>query len=182
MDCETCKERPATLHLTNIINGKKTEIHVCQQCAKEKGYIESDEDAYSIHDLLSDLFNFKSSYSKQPAQNAHEIHQSKCNKCGMTYQEFAKVGKFGCSNCYQSFADRLNPIFQRVHSENIEHNGKIPKRQHVHLQKKRLLQDYRETLQRLIEEENFEEAAKVRDKIRAVEKKESTDDTEDGEN
>ena len=37
MICQQCETRPATLHFTKIINGEKTEMHVCEQCASENG-------------------------------------------------------------------------------------------------------------------------------------------------
>lgn len=180
MDCEVCHERPATLHLTNFLNGKKTEVHVCHYCAKEKGYLEADEEAYSIHDLLSGLFNFSSAFSNQPTTTEKGNYEIACDKCGMSYQQFAKIGKFGCAHCYQTFDEHLNPVLRRVHSGNTTHIGKIPTRQHVNLQKKRLLQDYRASLQRLIEEEKFEEAAVLRDEIKEIEQKSALSDEHKG--
>ncbi|MBM7542887.1 UvrB/UvrC motif-containing protein [Amphibacillus cookii] len=181
MECEICHENPATLHLTNYINGQKTELHVCQKCAMEKGYIEPKDDAYTIHDLLSGLFNFNSNLSNQPGINKSNQNELTCPHCKMTYHQFAKVGKFGCAHCYKTFEDHLNPIFRKVHSGNTEHTGKIPKRQHVHLQQKRLIQDYRNRLKTLIDEENFEEAAKLRDRIKALESGESSSDSNEEE-
>lgn len=168
MECEECHERPATLHLTKVINGEKNEIHVCEQCAKEKGYIAFDEEAYSIHDLLSGLFNFDSTISKNKSMSEGRRKGLTCPKCGMTYQQFTEVGKFGCATCYDTFAEHLNPIFRRVHSGNVVHDGKIPKRQGNGLKTKRLIQEYKTQLQQLIEQEQFEEAAEMRDKIRAL--------------
>ncbi|MCZ0703507.1 protein arginine kinase activator [Natronobacillus azotifigens] len=182
MDCEVCHERPATLHLTNFINGKKTEVHVCQHCAQEKGYLETDEETYSIHDLLSGLFNFNSTFTNHQESNTQEATHKVCKHCGISYQQFAKIGKFGCGECYREFSEHLNPIFRRVHSGNTVHRGKIPKRQYVNLQKKRLLDDYRKELQRLIEQEKFEEAAEVRDKIKAIDQETVVEDrNKDGE-
>lgn len=171
MKCEECHERPATLHLTKVINENKTEIHVCERCAKEKGYISHDEYAYSIHDLLSGLFNFDSSFSKQQSHSQEENGALKCPKCGMTYHQFTQLGKFGCASCYYTFTDNLNPIFRRVHSGNTTHDGKIPKRRGTDLKQKRLIQGCKEKLQQLIQTEAFEEAAKMRDKIKELEKK-----------
>lgn len=177
MECEECHERSATLHLTKVINGNKTEIHVCERCAKEKGYISFDEHAYSIHDLLAGLFNFDTSFSKDHKDSQEIDHAVACPKCGMTYQQFTQLGKFGCASCYQTFADNLNPIFRRVHSGNTIHDGKIPKRRGTNLKQKRLIQDYKGTLQQLIQAEAFEEAAKIRDKIKELESKQC--DTEE---
>ncbi|WP_182201213.1 UvrB/UvrC motif-containing protein [Paraliobacillus salinarum] len=169
MECEECHERPATLHLTKIINGEKNEIHVCERCAKDKGYIDYDEPAYSIHDLLAGLFHYEPTVSKSQSFNKQQQETLQCSKCGMTYREFTKIGKFGCASCYDAFEEYLNPIFRRVHSGNITHDGKIPNRQGTFLKKKQLVQEYKGKLKDLIENEQFEEAAVMRDKIKELE-------------
>ncbi len=171
MECQECHQRPATVHLTQVINGQKTEIHVCEQCAKEKGYMNYGEENFTLNDLLSGIFysegNSPLGGQKSQAQ-PHSTHL-KCPTCGLTYQEFARIGKFGCADCYKTFDDRLNPIFRRVHSGNTRHDGKIPRREGGNLHLKRQVDEYKEQLQRLIEKEEFEEAAKIRDEIRSIE-------------
>ena len=170
MECQECQENPATLHFTKVVNGFKTEVHVCEACAKEKGYMGYEEEAYSLHNLLSGLFNFESSGGgEQQTSKYPPVQELSCPKCGMTYQEFSEVGKFGCAGCYQTFADRLNPVLRRVHSGNTRHDGKIPKRKGTNLHQKRRLESYKEELRRLIESQEFEQAAQVRDQIKAIE-------------
>lgn len=171
MECQECHQRTATLHYTQVINGNKTEVHICEQCAKEKGYISYDEDNYSLHNLLSGLFNFESSPLTENQSTTYEPKKKfVCDQCGMSYDEFKRVGKFGCAECYKTFDERLNPIFRRVHSGNTKHEGKVPKRigGNIHLRKQLDLR--KNDLQVLIEKEEFEEAAKVRDQIRSLEK------------
>ncbi|WP_347836218.1 hypothetical protein [Gracilibacillus sp. JCM 18860] len=57
MECQECQQNPATLHFAQVINGEKKEIHVCHQCAKEKGYVPPEDESYSLHNLLSGFFN-----------------------------------------------------------------------------------------------------------------------------
>ncbi|UOQ44648.1 UvrB/UvrC motif-containing protein [Halobacillus salinarum] len=170
MECQECNQRPATVHLTQVINGQKTEVHVCEQCAKEKGYMNYGEEAFTLNDLLSGLFNTEGTHpiSGQKSQSYSHSQQLKCPTCGLTYKEFARLGKFGCADCYKTFDDKLNPIFRRVHSGNTQHDGKIPHRQGGDLHLKKEAEDLKATLQKLIEQEEFEEAAKVRDKIRSL--------------
>ncbi|MRG87986.1 UvrB/UvrC motif-containing protein [Salinibacillus xinjiangensis] len=181
MECQECKKRPATVHFTQVVNGDKKEMHLCEYCAQEMGYMDYHDHNFSFHHLLSGLFNFDSgaSLSGNQKEAFHNASVTKCEKCGMTYQEFTRVGKFGCENCYKTFDQHLNPIFRRVHSGNTKHDGKIPKRVGGNLHLKRNLQQYRLQLQNLIEKEEFEEAAKMRDQIRELEKKLSN--AEDGE-
>src|SRR5690625_5391316 len=77
----------------------------------------------------------------------------------MTFSEFKRVGKFGCAACYHTFSTRLDPIIRRVHSGNTKHFGKIPKRKGGNLHMKKQLEVYKNELQKLIENEAFEEAA-----------------------
>lgn len=87
----------------------------------------------------------------------------------MTYSQFSKIGRFGCSSCYKYFNDRLDPLFKRVHGNTV-HVGKVPKRTGGHIQVKRKLDDLRRELQYRILQEEFEEAAALRDQIRELEK------------
>ncbi|WP_163971916.1 UvrB/UvrC motif-containing protein [Oceanobacillus halotolerans] len=169
MECQECQKRPATLHFTQVINGNKTEVHVCEVCAKEKGYMTYPEEGYSLHHLLSGLFNFDSSQmGSQQESSFTKKDELQCPKCEMTLSEFKRVGKFGCAECYHTFAGRLDPIFRRVHSGNTKHHGKIPKRKGGNLHLKKQVQEYKANLQQLIADEAFEEAAKIRDKIKEL--------------
>ena len=171
MECSECKKRPASLYFTQIINGKKREIHVCETCAKQKGYMAYGDESYSLHDLLKGLFNFNSSQLEMQ-QKQHLFKQEEeihCSKCNLSFKDFKRIGKFGCAQCYDTFVSKLDSIFRRVHSGNTRHSGKIPKRKGGILHKKKELEEYRKELQQLIEREEFEQAAIVRDKIKRLE-------------
>jgi protein arginine kinase activator len=171
MECQECHNRPATVHLTQVINGNKTELHLCDHCAKELGYMDYDKQNLTFHQLLSGLFNFDTSHSMYGSTQKDQTNLESfiCKTCGMTYQQFTQVGKFGCADCYKTFNEHLNPIFRKVHSGNTRHAGKIPKRQGGSLHVKRNIEQLRFRLQQLVEEENFEEAAKIRDEIKELE-------------
>jgi len=175
MTCQECGKRPATLYFTQVINGKKHEMNVCEVCAKEKGYLTYPEDGHSLHNLLAGLFNFDSPQMDKQRKSAmqHSV-QLQCPKCELTFTQFKRSGKFGCAKCYETFASHLNPIFRRVHSGNTKHYGKIPQRQGGDLHIKRQIENYQEQLQQLIAAEAFEEAAVVRDKIRKLQQDERT--------
>ena len=168
MECQECHIRPATLHFTKIINGKKMEVHLCEKCAKEKGEVMAGSNAFSIHNLLSGFLNFEQLSGQRGDDNFPGDIQ--CPKCGLTYNEFAKVGKFGCAECYDAFSERLDPVLRKVHAGNTAHTGKIPKRTGKTISIKKKIQSLKEELQRLIEKEEFEKAAIIRDNIRALEK------------
>ncbi|MDQ0215680.1 protein arginine kinase activator [Oikeobacillus pervagus] len=171
MICQECNERPATLHFTKIINGEKTEVHLCEHCAQEKSevFIIEGDPGFSINNLLAGLLNIDSGFQKTKENSfpKHEILQ--CDVCHMTYQQFVNVGRFGCSHCYETFKDRIKPIFKRLHSGNIVHQGKIPKRVGGSLHLKKEIKELKTQLQTLIINEEFEKAAEVRDRIRSLE-------------
>jgi protein arginine kinase activator len=166
MLCQECGKRPSTLHFTKIVNGEKTEFHLCESCAREKGeMIPGTQGGFSIHNLLSGLLNYEPSASSTAKPLA-----DRCEECGLTYAQFSKLGRFGCSSCYRYFSDRLDPLFKRVHGS-TSHTGKVPKRSGGILQQKRDLDSLRSEMARHIEREEFEQAAKVRDRIRELEKR-----------
>lgn len=168
MLCQECGKKQATLHFTKILNGEKTEFHICESCAREKGeLIPGTPNGFSIHNLLSGLLDF------DPAAHssvANKVQPTRCENCGLTYTQFSKVGRFGCNHCYQYFGERLDPLFKRVHGNTV-HVGKVPKRSGGLIKFKRELDDLKKELQRCIENEEFEQAALLRDRIRDMEKK-----------
>lgn len=169
MECQECHKRPATLHFTQVINGNKTEVHVCEVCAKEKGYMSFPDETYTLHNLITGLFDFDSSINQQKKAHLKQSKDLQCPKCEMTFSDFKRLGKFGCAECYKTFASRLDPVFRRVHSGNTHHHGKIPKRKGGHLHLKKELDSLRIELQSLIQNEEFEKAATVRDEIKELE-------------
>lgn len=171
MQCTECNKRPATLHFTQIINGEKTEVHVCHVCAQQNGYPSSSDEAFSLHELLTELFNVTS--KKLDVNNEsffEQFTELKCDHCQLSFTDFQRIGKIGCNRCYETFKPRLDSVFRRVHSGNTKHSGKIPKRKGGKLHIKKELEMYREYLKQLINDENFEEAAIVRDRIKQLEK------------
>ena len=102
------RKKPATLHFTKIVNGEKTEFHICETCAREKGeMIPGTSNGFSIHNLLSGLLDF------EPIIRAR-FRRAVVRSVGLTYSQFSKLGRFGCGSCYQ-FSEKLDPLFKRVH-------------------------------------------------------------------
>ncbi|GGE21212.1 protein-arginine kinase activator protein [Marinithermofilum abyssi] len=172
MLCQECGKRPATLHYTKIINGEKTEFHLCEVCAQEKGeQMPGAEGGFSIHHLLSGLLNFDS-HPQAGGQEQTGVKQEtlRCPTCGLTYSQFSKIGRFGCSDCYQAFRERLGPLFRRVHGHTA-HRGKVPQRTGGQLKIQREIERLKSELNQRVANEEFEEAARLRDRIRALREK-----------
>jgi protein arginine kinase activator len=168
MLCQECGKKPSTLHFTKIVNGEKTEFHICESCAREKGeLIPGTPNGFSIHNLLSGLLDFDPASASGLDVKTQPL---RCEQCGLTYAQFSKLGRFGCSSCYNHFSDRLDPLIKRVHG-NTGHVGKVPKRSGGLIQSKREIEMLKKELLYHIEHEEFEHAATVRDQIRDLEKK-----------
>jgi len=168
MVCQECGKRPATLHFIEKVNGEKTEFHFCESCAREKGEgLSVPVNGFSIHSLLSGLLDFE--HPGGVGGLSTKPQALRCENCGLTYGQFSKMGRFGCSNCYAQFGDKLDPILKRVHGNTV-HIGKIPKRSGGQIQLKREIEQLRHELHDLIGREEFENAAKIRDRIRELER------------
>lgn len=177
MICEECNQRPATLHFTKIINGEKAEYHLCEICAQEKGdmFMINGASGFSINNLLAGLLNIDHTFQKTQQDPFQQEKIMQCDQCSMTFQQFIKIGRFGCAHCYEAFKEQLNPILKRLHSGNSANNGKIPARMggSIHLRKN--IEELKQTLKMLISKEEFEKAAEIRDEIRLLEGKLSSD-------
>jgi protein arginine kinase activator len=161
MVCELCKQTQATVHLTEIVNEQMTELHLCEACANQKGA--QVESHFGLADLLSGLADFSKT------QEVEEAPVKACPSCGMTYDDFRKVGRLGCAECYTTFRRSLGSLLKRIHGSPI-HIGKSPARllKPAKVGKAELL-ELKRKLERAVAEEAFEEAARLRDQIRRLE-------------
>jgi protein arginine kinase activator len=163
MLCQRCGQKEATVHLTKIVNGEKTELFLCEDCAKETGQLPFNEyDPFSFQNLLKGILNPELSSVSGSGM------ESTCSRCGLDYKEFSQEGLFGCPECYNAFADRLDPLLKRIHGSN-HHNGKVPKRRGGTLRVRREIEELRVRLQKEVDRENFEKAAELRDQIHELE-------------
>jgi len=160
MLCELCKQTQATVHLTEIVNEQMTELHLCEACANQKGA--QVESHFGLADMLSGLADFSKT------QEPEEVSSKTCANCGMTYDDFRKVGRLGCAECYTAFKRSLGSLLKRIHGSPI-HLGKSPARLVKSPKAKSELADLKRKLEHAIESEEFEEAARLRDQIRRME-------------
>jgi len=162
MLCDICNKKEATVHLTEIINDKITKLHLCEDCAKEKGA--EMEEHFGLSDLLAGLADLGATVEPEVMGTA------KCPSCGFTYQDFKKAGRLGCGDCYESFKKQLDPLLKRIHGSN-RHVGKVPLTAGKTVKETKTLQELKMQLDRAIQAEEFEQAAKLRDKIKEMEKR-----------
>lgn len=180
MLCNICKKNQATVHLTEIVDDQMTELHLCDECAKKKSV--QMEQQFGLSDLLGGLVD----YTKQIGGGQEKPSGIQCPSCGLTYEDFRKIGRLGCSECYSAFSRYLGPLLKRIHGA-TQHVGKSPSGwkavEHpvsaaapasegsTKRPRTASLAELKIKLQQAIEAEEFEEAAKLRDAIKEAEKK-----------
>lgn len=165
MLCELCRKRPATVHVTKVVNNDKAEVAMCQQCAREHGGLGAlFSPAFSLNHLLAAFLNDEERPGKVPAAGG-----AKCDTCNLTYAEFARMGRLGCSDCYDAFGARLDAVLKRIQGS-AGHVGKTPRRAAAGLFLQRELSGLRRQLEDAVRQEAYEQAAQLRDRIRLLEK------------
>ena len=159
MLCCICKEKEATVHLTQIAGEKMQKVDLCEECAKTKGV--NDPTGFSLADLLLGLG------ASQKIEQAGGDSGLKCPACGFTQADFKKAGRLGCPACYETFAEPLEGLLKTMH-KGTHHVGKVPQA----FQKNRDLEERLKTLQKklakAVQDENFEQAALLRDEIKQM--------------
>ena len=164
MQCQRCGSRPAAFHQTVIVNGQRQESHLCEVCASQGA--SAGVPSLSIQQLLASFLGQGAS----PFSTASPVRQAEptCSQCGLTYSQFAESGLLGCAHCYEDLGQHLAPLIKRIHGAE-GHQGKAPKRIGGLVKAQRELAGARVALQQAISAEKFEEAARLRDRIRELE-------------
>ena len=162
MVCDSCKERDAVVHLTQIVESAVTQLHLCEKCAAEKG-VEYSGTAASTNALAGLL---KSAQHQTPGAQGDAV---RCTFCSSTLSDFRASGRLGCAHCYGAFEGSLRELLRRVHG-NSRHAGRRydPPRPEL-MERDSTLGELRDRLRRAIESEQFELAADLRDRIRILE-------------
>jgi len=152
MVCEICKEKEASVHLKQICNGQMKEMRICEQCARENGF-----DAQSPLAMTDFLFGLGASPAEPPAET-----ERVCGVCHMRSCDFRKTSRLGCAHCYEAFRPELAPMIESMH-HGLRHTGKVPAGEAAGLEAAAL----RDALETAVHEQRFEDAAVLRDRLRA---------------
>ncbi len=170
MLCQNCKKNEATTHIKRVVNGEATESHLCHSCAQNSGFDDFFDD-FSLN--LPGIF---SSFFGDSMFALGESKLTRCEKCGCCFDDIIKSGKVGCADCYEKFYSKLLPSIQRIHGK-AKHAGKVPEI-HETLEAKKeepkektpeeKIAELNIQMQKAIEEQNFEQAAVLRDEIKSL--------------
>lgn len=196
MLCQKCNKNIATVFISTIVNGKNTQMYLCTDCARELhdsmspdmqipfpindilSKLEIDEE--SISNLISNLTKEESDDYEEDElmhEDEEEIHELQeddeasdiiCSTCNTSFKEYKKTGKLGCSECYKAFEDELDPRIKSIYGFS-EHVGKYPKNKAKNNSSIERIRELKEQLNTAIKNEEYEDAAKLRDEILKIE-------------
>ena len=182
MLCQNCKKNEANVKYTEIINGQKKEMMLCEECSHELGL---DNINFS---MPIDFSSFFGGLLEDEDYNSPEfmplfqtVKELKCDNCNMTYDEFVNQGKFGCEKCYDVFSSKIDALLKRLHgsneyrgrkalNSNLKDNVKYENKEIKEETKDNKLEKLQKDLKKAIAEERYEDAAKIRDEITELKK------------
>lgn len=177
MLCENCQENEATIHYTEIVNGVRNEHHLCSECAGKldfSGMVNLSSAEFPFVKLLTGLL---AAANETDEDEDNPLRHICCPKCNMSFEEFVDIGKFGCEECYDVFGPLIQDNLKRIHGDNV-HKGKNYILENEFEDETKIIQQEENSeeeisilesrLREAISIEDFEEAARLRDKIRAL--------------
>lgn len=159
--CSKCS-KPATLHITELRHGAVQALHLCEACAQE--YLNQNGSAE-----VSESESLIEQFSNISDAELEEYEDLICPNCGISFKEFRRLGRLGCPHDYVVFAEELTPLLENIHGE-TQHVGKFPKRAPDDSKRQYELIRLRNELKSAVDDEEYEEAARLRDEIQSLEK------------
>jgi protein arginine kinase activator len=160
MKCQFC-EQVASVIYTKIVGDKSQKTHLCSECADEKGITNLDH--FNLSDILMDDEQFSDSQEKNTTDT------SKCPECGFTLEDLRKVGRLGCSSCYDLFGGELKSMISNMH-KGTQHKGKVPEGMLKVIEAKTKLKKLQSQLDKAIENEEYEKAGKLKEELEVFQK------------
>lgn len=154
--CDICGKKEATLVVRKLNkDGNATDLNICAECAKSQGLTDVEECPADSVAIIAEL-------KSKMEENDQKVV---CGRCQMSYAEFKRLGKLGCSDCYQTFAEKLKPLLRRLHGA-VQHIGKTPHQGRKRAQERLEIQRLRVELEKAIKQEDYERAAALRDQLK----------------
>lgn len=169
MLCEKCKKNNAVTHIRQNINGMQSEMHLCENCAAEitgkfnNEYSKLFSDfGFGMNSMLTSIFG-----QDFLSENLLSSPEEKCKMCGATLSSIKKSGNVGCRECYETFREQLMPLISRIHGTTV-HSGRVPASAEEKISVKNKIDELSLKLKEAIENEDFEQAASIRDQIKVL--------------
>lgn len=171
MLCEICKKNEAVVHIQEIINGEKKTIHICQNCAAQKGLENIGFQGINIAEILYNLstknnLSLPENSKLLDTQNKKEKIQIKtCSECKWDSEKFQKTGKLGCENCYSTFSDIIEKMISNIQKGNLHIGKRLGEKT---TEKNIIMMDIiklQKKLEECVKKEEFEKAGILKNKI-----------------
>ncbi|MGI6664741.1 MAG: UvrB/UvrC motif-containing protein [Christensenellaceae bacterium] len=158
MLCNECGKNNASIHSVQYINGVKSEMHLCPECAAKHPELQK-VGAFSIAEMFKNMFQFG---------EIGGLHMdSTCSTCGDSLSNFKESGLLGCPDCYDAHAEQIIPVLERTHGH-VQHTGEVPKEAEVEAEMRKKIGALQAEMKKAVEAEDFEQAAKLRDEISSL--------------
>lgn len=167
MKCQHCNQNEATTHIKKVVNGKKEEMYLCSECAKELGVMDEFK-MPTMSEMFGDSFLGNFLGAGVAAMNSL-AGVDRCSSCGSSFNDIVNSGRIGCADCYDKFEDKLEPSIRKIHGK-TKHIGKFitysdDEKKAEEKPQVSELDSLKEQLKTAISEQRFEDAAVIRDKI-----------------
>ena len=174
MNCDVCQKEDATIFFSQVVEGKLQKVNLCKECADDKGV--TDPTGFALADMLEGMGE------EEVTEAVIETDDLVCPSCGFSQTDFKKTGRFGCADCYHVFDEGLEGLLEAMH-KHTQHVGKVPSTfpdlpesdlvpapeepmENSPLDK---LSELKSALSKSVEDEDYEEAARLRDEISRLE-------------
>ena len=165
MLCQDCGKKEAVVHLTQVINDEKLILNLCRECAEKRGFRNPLEGVpFPLAEFLASMLS--QTQTQMPDKQSNLV----CSACGMSFTDFTQSGRLGCGNCYLTFRSQMDDLLRKIHGS-TQHRGKFPQATGDVMKPLREERKLQEELKKAIEEEDFEKAAQIRDKLKTLTKK-----------
>ena len=162
MLCENCKKNVATVHLTEIHSGRKKERHLCEECARSMNL--PHQPPLYLAEMLSSFIE-----KTGAPEDTEEEGGKTCSECGMTFGEFKNKGRLGCEHDYVVFREEFKKILKRIHGSD-RYVGKVPRGYREDDVRLNELFRLKERMKKAVAAEAYEEAARIRDRLKELER------------
>ena len=179
MMCEECGIRQAAFHLTTIVGDERRERSLCPICFAKYQKKLPGLDFSGLAGILSGILEAGTGKNGEKEKEDEENSALVCETCGMTYGEFKRSGMLGCAKCYSAFREPLEALLTRVHG-NTQHAGRIPGSVRSSASIRMNIERLRQQLAKAVSDEEYEEAAQLRDRIRALTKQLEDESADEG--
>ena len=156
--CDICG-KPATVHLTQIVDNKVQKLNLCEACAQKKGVTQSS--AFAFSELLAKTV---SEVTEAVGEAAAQGLGLSCPECGMTPAEYKKLGRLGCPACYEALKPMIAPMLAQMQHD-VHHSGKAPAHNAEHEAQHRRRKELEAEMALAVKEKRYKDAARVRDAL-----------------